>query len=81
VFDHATGAGPGADSPRWHELAALRFGEIGMTRMACQAEVQAWTERRFLEVLRATRYGHYDQDALVLLDENQQVIARFNRAD
>jgi heat shock protein HslJ len=63
------------------EGEALRFGEIGMTRMACQAEAQAWTERRFLEVLRATRYGHYDQDALVLLDENQQVIARFNRAD
>jgi heat shock protein HslJ len=71
---------------RWFASVAqdgegLRFGEIGMTRMACQAEVQAWTERSFLEVLRATRYGHYDQDALVLLDERQQVIARFNRAD
>lgn len=55
----------------------LRFGEIGMTRRACTAEVSQATERSFLEVIRATRYGHYDQDALALLDENQQVIAEF----
>ncbi|WP_395645200.1 META domain-containing protein [Terricaulis sp.] len=55
----------------------LRFGPIGTTRMACTAGVQQATERSFLAVLRATRYGHYDQDALMLLDENQQVIAEF----
>lgn len=60
---------------------ALRFGEIGMTRMACQTPMQEATERNFLHALRATRYGHYDQDALALLDENQNVIAMFNRAD
>jgi heat shock protein HslJ len=55
----------------------LRFGDVGMTRRACTAEVSQATERSFLEVIAATRYGHYDQDALVLLDENQRVIAEF----
>lgn len=55
----------------------LRFGAVGMTRRACEAEVSQATERSFLAVIAATRYGHYDQDALVLLDENQQVIAEF----
>lgn len=55
---------------------ALRFGPVGTTRMAC-APVSMATERSFLAVLRATRYAHYDQDALVLLDHNQQVIAEF----
>lgn len=59
----------------------LRFGEIGMTRMACPTQMQQATERNFLQALRATRYGHYDQDALALLDEDQNVIAMFNRAD
>src|SRR5690242_1284903 len=54
----------------------LRFGQIGTTRMACTGVSQA-TERSFLAVLRATRYGHYDQDALMLLDESQHVIAEF----
>lgn len=57
---------------------ALRFGAIGMTRMACGAGVQMDTERSFVAALEATRYGHYDQDALVLLDANQQEIARFD---
>jgi heat shock protein HslJ len=57
----------------------LRFGAVGMTRMACDgAGVQMATERNFIAALEATRYGHYDQDALVLLDQNQQVIARFD---
>lgn len=60
---------------------ALRFGDVGMTRMACGAEVQRDTERSFLAVIAATRYAHYDQDALVLLDANQQEIARFDRDD
>jgi heat shock protein HslJ len=77
------GASGNTSCNRWfsaitHNGEALRFGNIGTTRRACQAEVQAATERSFLAVLRATRYGHYDQDVLVLLDENQRVIARFN---
>lgn len=56
----------------------LRFGPVGMTRMACGAEVQQATERNFLSVLERTRYGHYDQSALVLLDEEQHVIAEFD---
>ncbi|MEZ6022795.1 MAG: META domain-containing protein [Hyphomonadaceae bacterium] len=58
----------------------LRFGAIGTTRRACQTGMQTATERSFLAVLRATRYAHYDQDVLVLLDEQQNQIATFNRA-
>lgn len=61
-----------------HAGEALRFGNIGTTRMAC-GDLQNGIERSFLAVLEATRYAHYDRDALVLLDENQQVIARFYR--
>lgn len=57
---------------------ALRFGDVGTTRMACGAGVQTATEQSFLAVLAATRYAHYDREALVLLDENQQQIARFD---
>ena len=57
---------------------ALRFGDVGATRMACGAGVQTATEQSFLAVLRRTRYGHYDQDALVLLDKDQRQIARFD---
>jgi heat shock protein HslJ len=64
-----------------HDGEALRFGNIGTTRMACTAEPAAAAERNFLAVLAATHYAHYDRDALVLLDARQQVIARFNRAD
>jgi len=60
---------------------ALRFGDIGMTRVACQTGMQAATERNLIEALNATRYAHYDEDALVLLDERQQQVARFHRAD
>jgi heat shock protein HslJ len=57
---------------------ALRFDDVGTTRMACGAGVQTATERSFLAVLAAARYAHYDRDALVLLDGNQQQIARFD---
>jgi len=60
-----------------HDGEALRFGNIGTTRIACTAEVMAAAEQSFLAALRATRYAHYDQNALVLLDENQQVLAEF----
>jgi heat shock protein HslJ len=80
------GASGHAGCNRWftsvtHDGEALDFGNIGTTRMACQTEMQAGTERRFLAVLEATRYAHYDQDVLVLLDAQQQVIARFNRTE
>lgn len=56
----------------------LRFGMTSVTEMACGAGVQMATERSFLSVLEATRYGHYDQDVLVLLDARQNEIARFD---
>jgi heat shock protein HslJ len=59
---------------------ALRFARIGTTRRACQAEPAAAAERRFLDMLAATQYGHYDQDVLVLLDAQQRQLARFNNA-
>jgi heat shock protein HslJ len=55
----------------------LRFGMTAVTEMACGAEVQMATERSFLAVIQAARYGHYDRDALVLLDARQNVIAEF----
>lgn len=57
---------------------ALRFGDVGTTRMACGAGVQTATEQSFLAVLAAARYARYDRDALVLLDESRQQIARFD---
>lgn len=56
----------------------LRFGMVAVTEMHCGAGVQMATERAFLPVLEATRYAHYDRDALVLLDARQNVIAEFN---
>lgn len=56
----------------------MRFGRIGMTRMAC-ADVQNATERNFVAVIEATRDIHYDQNELVLLNAEQEVIARFER--
>lgn len=64
-----------------HNGEALRFGNIGTTRRACASEVQAATERSFLDVLGATAYAHYDDAALVLLDAEQNQIARFERED
>lgn len=67
---------------RWFASVAqdgeeLRFSAVGMTRMACTAGVQSATERSFLGAIAATRYAHYDQTALVLLDAQQNQIARF----
>lgn len=56
----------------------LRFGMTAVTEMACTAGVQMATERSFLAVLEATRYAHYDQGALVLLDAQQNQIASFD---
>ncbi|MBC7770846.1 MAG: META domain-containing protein [Phycisphaerales bacterium] len=79
----AEGASGETGCNRWFSAVtqngeALRFGNIGTTRRACLTGMQADTERNLLQALRATRYAHYDQDALVLLDEQQTVIARFN---
>ena len=63
-----------------HDGEALRFGPVGTTRRACEAGSAGAVERRFLAMLSATRYAHYDQDALVLLDAEQHQIGRF-RAD
>lgn len=59
---------------------ALRFGPVGTTRMACQTQMQQATERHLLDVLSATRYAHYDQDTLVLLDAEQHQLASFDSA-
>jgi heat shock protein HslJ len=56
----------------------LLFGMVAVTEMHCGEGVQMGTERAFLPVLEATRYAHYDGDALVLLDARQNVIAEFN---
>lgn len=56
----------------------LRFGMVAVTEMHCGAGAQMATEQAFLPVLAATRYAHYDRDALMLLDANQNVIAEFN---
>jgi heat shock protein HslJ len=61
---------------------SLAFHDVATTRMACDsAEVAQATERSFLSVLERTRFGHYDRDALVLLDKDQMVIGRFERDD
>ena len=57
---------------------SLRFGIVGSTRRACEAESAGAVERHFLAILNATRYGHYDQDTLVLLDAEQHQLGRFN---
>lgn len=69
-------------APVTQDGEVLRFGEVEIVVVTSAgpiecAEVSAATERSFLEAIEATRYGHYDQDALMLLDENQHVIAEF----
>ena len=56
----------------------LRFQVAATTRRACEAGAGADAERRFLVILAATRYGHYDQDTLVLLDGQQHQLGSFN---
>jgi len=82
-FEDARAAGF-AGCNRWFAQVAqngeeLRFSQAGATRMACPEPAMA-VETAFLSVIERTRYGHYDRDALVLLDENQMLIARFERA-
>lgn len=56
----------------------LRFGMVATTEMACTSPMQRDTERHFLRVLDQTRYAHFDQDSLVLMDSRQRQIAQFN---
>jgi heat shock protein HslJ len=82
VFGDARASGF-AGCNTWYAAVAqdgesLRFSDIVTTRIACQAEPAAAVERRFRAMLDATRYGHYDQDVLVLLDAEQHQIGRFN---
>lgn len=79
---NSTGASGYTGCNRWSGAVEqvgerLRFNSMSVTEMACDAGVQMATERSFLAVIEAARYAHYDRDALVLLDANQHVIARF----
>lgn len=56
----------------------LRFGMVAITEMACTSHMQRNTERNFLRVLERTRYAHFDQESLVLMDARQNQIAQFN---
>lgn len=60
-----------------HTDAELRFGPIGMTRMSCQADIRAVTERHFVSALERTRFYHLEGEELVLADENKALVARF----
>lgn len=55
----------------------LRFGMVAVTEMA-YAPMQMATERNFLSVIDRARYAHFDQEALVLMDAQQNQIAQFN---
>lgn len=82
----ADGASGFAGCNRWfaavtRDAYTLRFGNVGTTRMACQAESQAATERSFLEVIENTRGYHTDEDELTLLNEVGAKIAEFERDD
>lgn len=57
---------------------ALRFGMVAVTEMACASPMQMDTERNFLSVVERTRYAHFDQESLVLMDAQQNQIAQFN---
>jgi heat shock protein HslJ len=57
--------------------AALDFGNIGTTRMACGADVQAATERSFLAALNATRQARVEGGELLLFDAADAEVARF----
>ncbi len=56
----------------------LRFGMVATTEMACISPMQRDTERNFLRVLDQTRYAHFDQESLVLMDSQQHQIAQFD---
>jgi heat shock protein HslJ len=60
-----------------HQGQALDFGNIGTTRMACQAGVQAATERSFLAALNAAGQARQENGELVLLDSAGAEVARF----
>lgn len=59
----------------------LTFGSVGMTRMACQAEVQMATERNFTAMLPRAQGWSMDGEELVFTDQAGAEIARFVRED
>lgn len=58
---------------------ALRFGELGSTRMACPGP-HMMDESRYFQALRAVRTARVEGDTLVLLDESGREVLRLNRA-
>lgn len=80
----ARGASGFAGCNRWfsavtRDATAMRFGNVGMTRMACQAESQTATERNFSDALALTRAWRFEDGDLVLLNEAGDPVARFVR--
>lgn len=59
--------------------ADLRVGFVGATRMACDAERMA-KEQRFWEALAQTRHACQTSGWLELLDEQREVLWRFEDA-
>jgi heat shock protein HslJ len=56
----------------------LRFGDAGVTRMAC-AEPAMAAEERFLAMLQVTRGARMDGEGLVLTDHAGREVGRFVR--
>lgn len=76
------GASGNTGCNRWfssvtRDATAMQFGNVGMTRMACQAEVQMATERNFSDMLPRVRAWRMDGEELVFSDEAGAEIARF----
>jgi heat shock protein HslJ len=82
VFSDSARAAGFAGCNRWFgtyslDGTALRFGHIGMTRMACEEGMPL--EQQLARALEATRTYRLNGNELILLDESGQV-ARFVRA-
>ena len=81
----ARGASGYSGCNRWfaavtRDAQTLRFGNVGMTRMAC-AEPAMAAEHNFADAIERTRAYRANAEELVLLDEAGAVTARFARAD
>lgn len=81
IFDHRTKTitgtggcnriyGPYTDESK----RRLKFGDLGMTRMACQ---DTPFENRFAEVLSSVRYFELNGNQLILKNGKKDVIMRF----
>jgi heat shock protein HslJ len=79
------GASGFAGCNRWFSSAArngaaLSFGNVGLTRMACPAP-QMQTERAFVDALGATQGARLEGEELVLLDSAGGELARLRRTN